>query len=96
VLLPRAARLDAFHNTYVIQEVGYELMLVGARVTGTARAEIIRDTGKFLTISIPDGLLPVHLTVDPLGATRLVRLLVEYAEKAKAAGSVHRETPSSP
>ncbi|MBV9161089.1 MAG: hypothetical protein JO309_13655 [Pseudonocardiales bacterium] len=57
-------------------------MLVGAKVTGTARAEIIKDTGKLLTISIPDGLLPVHLIVDPLGAARLVRLLAGHAEKA--------------
>jgi hypothetical protein len=57
-------------------------MLVGATVTATARMEIVRDTGTRLTISIPDGLLPVHLTVDPPGAARLVRLLTGYAEKA--------------
>ena len=75
--------------------MGYELMLVGAIVTGTTRAEIIKDTGQYLTISMPDGLLPVHLIVDPPGAARLVHLLAEYAEKAKTAGSVHRENPSS-
>jgi hypothetical protein len=48
-------------------------MLVCATVTGTARAEIIKDTGKLLTISIPSGPLPVHLIVDPPGAARLVR-----------------------
>ncbi|MBV9160282.1 MAG: hypothetical protein JO281_01725, partial [Pseudonocardiales bacterium] len=48
--------------------MGYELMLVGAIVTGTTRAEIIKDTGQYLTISMPDGLLPVHLIVDPPGA----------------------------
>lgn len=57
-------------------------MLVGATVTATARIEIVKDTGKRLTISIPDGLLPVHLIVDPPGATRLVRLLAGYVEKA--------------
>jgi hypothetical protein len=57
-------------------------MLVGAKVTNTARVEIVKDTGKLLTISIPDGLLPVHLIVDPPGAARLVRLLSRYAEKA--------------
>lgn len=56
-------------------------MLVGAKVTNTARVEIVKDTGKLLTISIPDGLLPVHLIVDPPGAARLVRLLSRYAEK---------------
>jgi hypothetical protein len=55
---------------HAIHEVGYELMLVGARVTDNATAEIIKDTGKLLTISIPGGLLPVHLTVDPPGAAR--------------------------
>jgi hypothetical protein len=59
-------------------------MLVGATVTGTARAEIIKDTGKLLTISIPGGLLPVHLIVDPPGAARLVQLLAKYAERAGA------------
>jgi hypothetical protein len=57
-------------------------MLVGAKVTNTARVEIVKDTGKLLTISIPGGLLPVHLIVDPPGAARLVRLLSRYAEKA--------------
>jgi hypothetical protein len=57
-------------------------MLVGAKVTNMARVEIVKDTGKLLTISIPDGLLPVHLIVDPPGAARLVRLLSRYAEKA--------------
>jgi hypothetical protein len=45
-------------------------MLGGAAVTNTARVEIVKDTGKLLTISIPGGLLPVHLIVDPPGATR--------------------------
>ncbi|MGB8198492.1 MAG: hypothetical protein WCF33_02150 [Pseudonocardiaceae bacterium] len=57
-------------------------MLVGARVTDNATAEIIKDTGTLLTISIPGGLLPVHLIVDPPGAARLVRLLAGYAERA--------------
>ena len=52
---------------HAIHEVGYELMLGGARVTDNATVEIIKDTGKLLTISIPGGLLPVHLTVDPRG-----------------------------
>ena len=52
---------------HAIHEVGYELMLVGARVTDNATAEIIKDTGNLLTISIPGGLLPVHLIVDPRG-----------------------------
>jgi hypothetical protein len=56
-------------------------MLVGAKVTNTARVEIVKDTGKLLTISITDGLLPVHLIVDPPGAARLVRLLSRYAKK---------------
>jgi hypothetical protein len=68
---------------HAIHEVGYELMLVGARVTDNATAEIIRDNGKLLTISIPGGLLPVHLIVDPPGAARLVRLLAEYAKKGE-------------
>ncbi|MBV9161714.1 MAG: hypothetical protein JO281_09230 [Pseudonocardiales bacterium] len=55
---------------------------MGATVTGTSTVEIIKDTGKRLTISIPDGMLPVHLTVDPPGAARLVRLLDGYAKKA--------------
>lgn len=50
---------------HAIYEVGYELMLVEARVTNNLTAEIIKDTGKLLTISIPNGLLPVHLVVDP-------------------------------
>jgi hypothetical protein len=58
-------------------------MLVAARVTDNERAEIIKDTGNLLTISIPGGLLPVHLTVDPPGAARLMRLLAGYAEKAR-------------
>jgi hypothetical protein len=61
----------------------YELMLVDAIVTDNATAEIIRDTGTRLTIRIPGGLLPVHLTVDPPGAARLVHMLAAYAEKAK-------------
>jgi hypothetical protein len=75
---------------HAIHEVGYELMLVGARVTDNATVEIINDNGKLLTISIPGGLLPVHLTVDPPGAARLVKLLTEYAERVKSAGLVHR------
>ncbi len=57
-------------------------MLVAAKVTDGARAEIIQDTGTLLTISIPNGLLPVHLIVDPPGAARLVRMLSDYANKA--------------
>jgi hypothetical protein len=53
-------------------------MLVGVKVTGNAIAESVKDTGELLTISIPDGLLPVHLIVDPPGAARL---LVGHAEK---------------
>jgi hypothetical protein len=68
-------------------------MLVGARVTDNATAKIIKDTGKLLTISIPDGLLPVNLTVDPPGAARLVQLLADYAERANAARSARRENP---
>lgn len=56
-------------------------MLVVGRVTDTATAEIIKDNGKLLTISISGGLLPVHLVVDPPGAARLVRLLNGYAKK---------------
>jgi len=70
-------------------EVGHELMLVEAEVTNNATMEIIKDTGKRLTISIPHGLLPVNLIVDPPGAARLVQLLANYAEKAKSTGSVH-------
>jgi hypothetical protein len=82
---------------HAIQKVGYALMLVGATVTGTARAEIIKDTGKLLTISIPGGLLPVYLIVDPPGAVRLVQLLAEYAKRAKTArfASAHDVTPTS-
>jgi hypothetical protein len=68
---------------HAIHEVGYELMLVGAKVTDNATAEIIKDTGELLTISIPGGLLPVHLIVDPPGAARLMRLLARHAEKAR-------------
>jgi hypothetical protein len=75
---------------HAIHEVGYELMLVGARVTDNATAEIIKDNGRLLTISIPGGLLPVRLTVDPPGAARLVQLLTEYAKRAKSAGLAHR------
>ena len=60
-------------------------MLVDAIVTDNATAEIIQDTGTRLTIRIPDGLLPVHLTVDPPGAARLVQLLAGHAKKAPAA-----------
>ena len=69
-------------SVHAIHEMGYELMLVGAVVTDNATVEIIKDTGKLLTISIPGGLLPVHLIVDPPGAARLTRLLAGYAEKA--------------
>jgi hypothetical protein len=68
---------------HAIHEVGYELMLVGAKVTNNATAEIIKDTGTLLTISIPGGLLPVHLIVDPPGAARLVRLPAGHAKKAR-------------
>lgn len=67
-------------------------MLVDAIVTDDATVEIIRDTGTLLTIRIPGGLLPVHLTVDPLGAVRLVHLLVGYADRAQVTGLV----PDSP
>ncbi|MBV9144122.1 MAG: hypothetical protein JO115_24920 [Pseudonocardiales bacterium] len=70
---------------HAIYEVGYELMLVEARVTNNATAEIIKDTGKLLTISIPNGMLPVHLVVDPPGAARLMQMLAGYAERAKTA-----------
>jgi len=50
---------------HAIDEVGYDLMLVEADVTHNATMEIIKDTGKRLTISIPHGLLPVNLIVDP-------------------------------
>jgi hypothetical protein len=78
-----------------IHDMEHELMLVDAIVTDKATAKIIRDTGTRLTISIPGGLLPVHLTVDPPGAARLVRLLAEYADRAQAAGLEHRETPEA-
>ncbi|MBV9143452.1 MAG: hypothetical protein JO115_21495 [Pseudonocardiales bacterium] len=68
---------------HAIYEVGYELMLVEARVTNNATVEIIKDTGKLLTISIPNGMLPVHLVVDPPGAARLMQMLAGYAERAK-------------
>jgi hypothetical protein len=68
---------------HAIDEVGYDLMLVEADVTHNATMEIIKDTGERLTISIPHGLLPVNLIVDPPGAARLVQLLANYAEKAK-------------
>jgi hypothetical protein len=58
-------------------------MLVGADITDNAIMEITEDTGKRLTISIPYGLLPVNLIVDPPGAARLVKLLANYAEKQK-------------
>jgi hypothetical protein len=70
---------------HAIHEMGYDLMLVDALVTDNATAEIIRDTGTRLTIRIPGGLLPVHLTVDPPGAARLVYLLAAYADRAQAA-----------
>ena len=77
---------------HAAHDMGYELMLVDALVTDNATAEIIRDTGTRLPIRIPGGLLPVHLTVDPPGAVRLVRLLAAYAERAQTAGLGHRET----
>jgi hypothetical protein len=80
---------------HAIHEVGYELMLVGARVTDNAIAEIIKDTGALLTISIPGGLLPVHLIVDPPGAARLVRLLAGYAEKARPPARHDEKTQQS-
>jgi len=72
---------------HAIYEVGYELMLVEARVTNNATAEIIKDTGKLLTISIPNGQLPVYLVVDPPGAARLTQMLAGYTEKAKTTDS---------
>jgi hypothetical protein len=80
---------------HVIHEVGYELMLVGARITENTIMEIIEDTGELLTISIPYELLPVQLLVNPPGAARLVQLLAKYADRAKAAGLVHREKPAA-
>jgi hypothetical protein len=77
---------------HAIHEMEYELMLVDAILTDDATAEIIRDTGTLLTIRIPGGLLPVHLTVDPPGAARLVHLLVGYADRAQDTGLV----PDSP
>jgi hypothetical protein len=68
---------------HAIHEMEYELVLVDAIVTDNATAEIISDTGTRLTIRIPGGLLPVHLTVDPPGAARLVGLMAGYAEKAR-------------
>ena len=79
-----------------IHEVGYELMLVDDIVIDNATVEIIRDTGTRLTIRILVGMLPVHLTVDPSGAARLVRLLAGYADRAQAANSGHRENPAAP
>ena len=55
---------------HAIHDVGYELMLGETTVTNNAIAEIINDTGKLLTISIPGGPLPVHLTVDHPGGRR--------------------------
>jgi hypothetical protein len=71
-------------------------MLVEADVTRNATMEIIKDTGERLTISIPHGLLPVNLIVDPPGAARLVQLLANYAERAKTTGLVNPENPRSP
>lgn len=70
-------------SVHAIHEMGYELMLVVAKVVGNATAEIIKDTGKLLTISIPHGQLPVYLVVDPPGAVRLMQLLAGYAQKAQ-------------
>lgn len=76
MLRPRAARPGAFHHPCPRNpEMGYELILVEADVTRNATIEIIKDTGERLTISIPHGLLPVNLIVDPPGAARLVQLL---------------------
>ncbi len=80
---------------HAIHDMEYELMLVDAIVTDNATAKIIRDTGTRLTIRIPGGLLPVHLTVDPPGAARLVHLLGGYVERAQAAGLGNRETPGA-
>ncbi|MBV9143514.1 MAG: hypothetical protein JO115_21815 [Pseudonocardiales bacterium] len=66
-------------------------MLVIAKVTDRLIAEIVKDTGKLLTISIPSGLLPVHLVVDPPGAARLMRLLAGYAQKVQPSSSVHQD-----
>ncbi|MBV9142451.1 MAG: hypothetical protein JO115_16335 [Pseudonocardiales bacterium] len=68
---------------HATHEMGYELMLVVATVADNATAEIIKDTGKLLTISIPHGPLPVYLVVDPPGAVRLTHLLAKYAQKAQ-------------
>ena len=57
-------------------------MMVAVTAANIARAEIVRDTGELLTISIPDSLIPIHLIVDPPSAARLVELLAEYANKA--------------
>lgn len=70
-------------------------MLVVATVTDRARAEIVKDTGKLLTISIPNGLLPVYLVVDPPGAARLMRLLAGYAQKVQPPSSVSQDNPDN-
>lgn len=76
--------------------MGYELMLVESDVTRNATIEIIKNTGERLTISIPHGLLPVNLIVDPPGAARLVQVLANYAKRAKPTGLINSENPSSP
>ena len=82
--MPSTAVVPAIHVP-AIHDMEYELMLVDAIVTDNATAKIIRDTGTRLTIRIPGGLLPVHLTVDPPGAAQLVHLLAGYADRAQAA-----------
>jgi hypothetical protein len=49
---PDSARHDRRHD----------LMMTAVNI---AQAEIVRDTGELLTISIPDSLIPIHLIVDP-------------------------------
>jgi hypothetical protein len=80
--LTSSAPMPPTSPVHAIHGMGYELMLVVATVVGNATAEIIKDTGKLLTISIPHGSLPVYLVVDPPGAARLTRLLAAYAQKA--------------
>jgi hypothetical protein len=70
-------------------------MLVVAKVTDRLRAEIVKDTGKLLTISIPNGQLPVYLVVDPPGAARLVGLLAGYAQKVQPPSSVRQDNPNN-
>ncbi|MGH3869624.1 MAG: hypothetical protein ACRDQ4_26680 [Pseudonocardiaceae bacterium] len=60
-------------------------MMIAATAANIAQARIVKDTGELLTISIPDSIIPIHLTVDPPSAARLVGLLAEYANKATPA-----------